>query len=171
MVFFWYFIIWITEGGAVWLKRRCNTCDERGRIAVEVTLHSVQRVFDHAADRSTPSGVDICDDAAIRVCDQDALAIGDFYEEGDARLRPVLQEGQAVRLHSRKECDIALQTGCLTRAVLQAPVLLNEAVCGLVSVDRRAAAQPFDEHEEKLLRLVAGHVSLALERAHRESVT
>lgn len=92
-------------------------------------------------------------------------------QEGDPRLAPVLKKGQAIRLQSSKGCDIALQTGSLARAVLQVPVLLNGALRGLVSVDRRVGTQPFDDHDEKVLRLLANHVSLALARIGRESAT
>jgi two-component system NtrC family sensor kinase len=83
---------------------------------------------------------------------------------GDPRLKPVLLESETTRLQSGKGREIALQTGSLVRAVLQVPVFRNGAVQGLVSADRRIDPEPFDSYDEQLLRILASHVSLALEK-------
>jgi two-component system NtrC family sensor kinase len=85
-------------------------------------------------------------------------------QDGDPRLEPVLQAGRATRLQAGEGAEIALQTGRRVRAVLQAPVFLSGAVQGLVTVDRRATGEPFDEQDEQVLRILANHVAVALEK-------
>ena len=83
-------------------------------------------------------------------------------QSGDQRLRRVLQDGAAVRLYSAAGCDLEIQTGCVTRAVLQVPLSGRDRILGLVTVDRRAKDEPFDEHDERVLGLLAHYVVIAL---------
>jgi two-component system NtrC family sensor kinase len=83
---------------------------------------------------------------------------------GDQRLRPVLQDGLAVRLHSAEGCNLELQTGCVAQAVLQVPLQGRSRIQGLVTVDRRAKHEPFDEHDQQMLQLLAQYVVIVLEK-------
>jgi len=86
-------------------------------------------------------------------------------QAGDERLYPVLQAGIAVRLHSREECNIEIQTGRATRAVLQVPLQAQGRILGLVTVDRWIGVEPFGERDEQMLKVFADYAVLALERA------
>lgn len=85
-------------------------------------------------------------------------------QSGDERLRPVLNDGKAVRLHAEGDCSVEIQTGCVTRAVLQVPLLGKGRVMGLVAVDNRVESETFDENDEKALWLLAQFAVMALEK-------
>jgi GAF domain-containing protein len=97
---------------------------------------------------------------------QDQHIVGNLAAEaGDERLYPVLQEGAAVRLHSSERCDIEIQTGRSTRAVLQVSLQAQGRVLGLVTVDRWIGVEAFSERDEQMLKILADYVVLAMERA------
>ena len=81
---------------------------------------------------------------------------------GDERLRPALQQGAAVRLHSRDDSTIELQTGDRVRAVLQVPLQGQNRSSGLLSVDRRQTNTPFGKYDEHILMILADYAVLGL---------
>jgi len=82
---------------------------------------------------------------------------------GDEGLRPVLEEGKAVRLCSDSGEGIQLQTGERVQAVLQVPIQGQGRNLGLLSVDRRGKNVPFQGHDEQVLKILAGYAAIALE--------
>jgi two-component system NtrC family sensor kinase len=81
---------------------------------------------------------------------------------GDQRLRPVLQQGVAVRLLSSDAKTIELQTGDQVRAVLQVPLLAPDRALGLLSVDRPTTNTPFSKYDEQILMILADYALLGL---------
>lgn len=85
---------------------------------------------------------------------------------GDARLQPVLQ-GLVVRLQAAPGSAIELQTGDWAQAVLQVPLVGQNGVAGLLSVDRQEKESPFGEHDEQALSILADYAILVLAKEHR----
>jgi CheY-like chemotaxis protein len=85
-------------------------------------------------------------------------------QAGDDRLRPVLQKGTSVCLHTPAGAEIILQTGDAARAVLQIPLRMRDRVGGLLSVDRQSAELAFGKHDEQILAILADFAVLALEK-------
>jgi CheY-like chemotaxis protein len=85
---------------------------------------------------------------------------------GDERLRPVLEEGTPVRLHSEPDQRIEIQTGELVSAVCQVPLLSGGEVCGLLTTDRRDKEAAFGQLDAQTLAILASYAALVLER-HR----
>ncbi|MFN2291499.1 MAG: response regulator [Anaerolineae bacterium] len=85
-------------------------------------------------------------------------------EQGDPRLRAVLEEGTAVRLRAAPGGTICLQTGVQVKAVLQVPLKAEGRVAGLLSVSRQEAEVPFGSHDAELLAILADYAVLAVGR-------
>jgi DNA-binding response OmpR family regulator len=81
---------------------------------------------------------------------------------GDNRLRPVLQQAVAVRVHSSDAKTIELQTGDRVRAALQVPLLGPNRALGLLSVDRPTTNTPFNKYDEQILMILADYAVLSL---------
>lgn len=86
---------------------------------------------------------------------------------GDPRLQAVVEQGGIVRLQAAPEQAISLQTGDGVLAVLQVPLVVNERVIGLLSVDRQKVKAPFGRHDEEMLAILAHYAVLALEKNHQ----
>lgn len=86
---------------------------------------------------------------------------------GDERLHPVLREGVPVRLESAEDPAIESQTGDMVASVLQVPLSTRDRVFGLMTMDRREEGVPFSEHDEQILKILAGYTVIALEKAGR----
>jgi two-component system NtrC family sensor kinase len=89
---------------------------------------------------------------------------------GDERLHPVLKDGVVVRLHSKADRTIELQTGDTVRAVCQAPVKIESRVCGLLMMDKRHKHTAFGKRDEQTLMILADYAALAVERNRRAAV-
>lgn len=83
---------------------------------------------------------------------------------GDERLRRVLQEGAAVRIHAPAGATIELQTGTPVRAVVQAPLKTQDRVFGLLSMARRTKDVPFGKQDEQVLSILADFTVMAMEK-------
>jgi transcriptional regulator with GAF, ATPase, and Fis domain len=81
---------------------------------------------------------------------------------GDERLRPVLEDGEAVRLDSGDAPAIQLQVGGPVEAVLQVPLEGPSHRLGVLSVDRQATKTPFSEYDEQVLKILADYAVMAL---------
>jgi transcriptional regulator with GAF, ATPase, and Fis domain len=103
----------------------------------------------------------------------DSAGLGRDFDAsaGDARLRPVLQAGKAIRLQATPGSSIILQTGDTTQSVLQAPLQAYDEIIGLLSVDRRQASAPFGRHDERMLSILADLTAIAwaMEQRHVQS--
>jgi two-component system NtrC family sensor kinase len=102
----------------------------------------------------------------LKVSDGEASAKKQFaLPAGDDRLRPVLEQGTLVRLHSADAADIGLQTEDKVRSVIQVPLKGRGALLGLLSVDRRTTNAPFGKYDEQILLILADYAVIALHRA------
>jgi two-component system NtrC family sensor kinase len=88
-------------------------------------------------------------------------------QAGDERLHPVLQEGVAVRLESAEDHTIENQMGDMATSVLQVPLSMQDRILGLMTIERCEERIPFCEHDEQMLRVLAGYAVIALEKAGR----
>jgi two-component system NtrC family sensor kinase len=88
---------------------------------------------------------------------------------GDDRLRPVLEQGVAVRLHSTDAADIRLQTDEAVQAVMQVPLRGRDELLGFLSVDRRTTNVPFGTYDEQILTILADYAVMALRLVFRGS--
>jgi GAF domain-containing protein len=79
-------------------------------------------------------------------------------------LQTVVEQGEIVRLRAAPDQTISLQTGDGVLAVLQVPLVLQNRVVGLLSVDRQRTRTSFGQHDEEILAILADYAVLVLEK-------
>jgi CheY-like chemotaxis protein len=84
---------------------------------------------------------------------------------GDERLRLVLEEGRAVRLHAEAGDSIETQAGGFAAALLQVPLRTQGHVLGLMTLERREDSAPFSLLDEQILTILADYAVVALGKA------
>jgi two-component system NtrC family sensor kinase len=84
---------------------------------------------------------------------------------GDRRLRPVLEEGQAIRLLAEADGGIETQMGGHAAAILQVPLSTQGRVLGLMTLERREDSVPFSQLDEQILMILADYAIAALGKA------
>jgi diguanylate cyclase (GGDEF)-like protein len=86
---------------------------------------------------------------------------------GDGVTGRVAQTGESVRLGDAARCDFAAfipGTDPIDESFLAVPLLYGSRVIGVVALSKLGLEQ-FDEDDERLLEVLAGHASVALENA------
>lgn len=84
--------------------------------------------------------------------------------DGDPPLRAVVEQGEVVRLQAAPDQAISLQTGDTVLALLQVPLVVQNQVVGVLSVDRQQVRAPFDQQDAEMLAILANYAVLVLEK-------
>jgi PAS domain S-box-containing protein len=78
----------------------------------------------------------------------------------------VVRTGKPVRLDkTRSGSPLKVKTGFLVRAILQVPLVVGDAVVGVLAVDNQESDRVFTEADQYLLATLADYAAIAIENA------
>jgi len=96
--------------------------------------------------------------------------LGEKYARGfsirteDSIAGDVIRTGTPQRLASSDQ-NLKVVTGYMVNSIVYVPVIIRDAVIGVLSVDNRSDSRSFTDDDENLLSILAGYSAIALENA------
>jgi len=83
----------------------------------------------------------------------------------DNLLGQVIRTGQPLRLGQGMDTNIKVTTGYLVQALLHVPLIAQDKVIGVLSVNKRTTQGAFSENDQNRLLALADHAVIALQNA------
>jgi len=79
----------------------------------------------------------------------------------------VIQSGQPLRLSQKDPSGHTVRTGYLVKGLIHVPIVTNQGIIGVLSVDRKVSTEAFTAEDEDMLVRLAACTAVALEKIHR----
>ena len=79
----------------------------------------------------------------------------------------VIQSGKPLRLSQEDPSGHTVRTGYLVKGLVHVPVITNQGIVGVLSVDRKVSTEAFTVEDEDMLVRLAACTAIALEKIHQ----